>query len=181
MHVDPERVLEVVARQRAQAVRTEELVLVEHAGEDAPQLGLVEHGEHAASVEARHAHVVDRLEQLGHRLHASTQSAHHVVAEMDAFRGQDRRRAQRQQADHRTHLETLRGAVGQAEDVVEEAVLLVPELVVVVADAVHRGGDEREVLGELQHHLAVHRVVLGELEGDAEHALREEGHPRGAV
>ena len=34
-------------------------------------------------------------------------------------------------------------SVGQAQDVVEEAVLLVPQLVLVVADAVHRRGDER--------------------------------------
>ena len=141
----------------------------------------VEHGEHAASVEPGDADVVDRLEQLGHRGDALAQADHHVVAEVDSFRGEDRRRAQRQQPDHRAHLEALRAAVGQAEDVVEEAVLLVPELVVVLADAVHRGGDEREVLRELQHHLAVHRLVRRELEGDAEHALREEGHPRGAV
>ena len=72
-------------------------------------------------------------------------------------------------------------AVGQAQHVVEEPVLLVPELVLVVADAVHRRGDEQEVLGELEHHVLVERVVRGELERDPEHALREERHPRRAV
>ena len=52
-------------------------------------------------------------------------------------RGADHgRRAQRQQSDHRTDLQPLARPVGQAQDVVEEAVLVVPHLVGVVADGV---------------------------------------------
>ena len=94
---------------------------------------------------------------------------------------EDRRGAQRQEPDHRPHLEPCRDAVRQAQHVVEEPVLLVPQLVLVVADPVHRRGDEQEVLGELEHHVLVERVVLGELDRDPEHALREERHPRRAV
>ena len=63
---------------------------------------------------------------------------------------EDRHGGQRQQPDHRAHLDALRSAVRQHQQVVEEAVLLVPQLVLVVADAVHRPGDPQEVLHELE-------------------------------
>ena len=69
--------------------------------------------------------------------------------------------AERQQTDHRADLQALRRAVGQAQQVVEEAVLLVPHLVVVLAHAVHGGGDPEEVLEELAGDLLVDRVVVG--------------------
>ena len=72
-------------------------------------------------------------------------------------------------------------AAAEAQHVVEEPVLLVPHLVLAVADAIHRGGDPEEVLQIAQRFLLVDRVVASQLEGDLEHALREEHHPRGAV
>ena len=54
-------------------------------------------------------------------------------------------------------LQSLPGAVRQAQDVVEEAVLLVPHLVGVIADGVHRGSDPEEPLEELQHEVLVGR------------------------
>ena len=171
----------VIARQRPQTVRAQELVLVEHAGEDPAQLSFVEHGQHAPSVDPRVAGVVDRGEQLWHRFDPAPQPRQQVVAELHSLERQDRRGAQRQEPDHRTHLEPRGASVRQAEHVVEEPVLLVPQLIVVVADPVHRRGDEQEVLCELEHHVLVDRVVRGELERDPEHALREERHPRRAV
>ena len=55
----------------------------------------------------------------------------------------DRRGTERQEADHRADLEPRGAAVGQAKDVVVEAVLLVPHAV--RTDPVHRPGDQQEL------------------------------------
>ena len=68
-----------------------------------------------------------------------------------------------------------------AEHVVEEAVLLVPELVPVHADTIHGSGDPEEVLVEFGGELLVDRVVQRELQRDLQHALTVERHPRRAV
>ena len=173
----------VVAGQGAQAVRAEELVLVEHAGEDPPQLVLVDHGEHPPAVDARPrghrgwwptARAWRRSGAAAGRPGSSVEVVHQRPR-------QDRGGAQRQEADDRPHLQPLGLPVRAAEHVVEEPVLLVPQLVVVVADAVHRRGDEHEVLGELEDHVLVDGIVPGQLDGDAEHALGVERHPRRAV
>ncbi len=91
------------------------------------------------------------------------------------------RGAQRQQADERAHLQSLPGAVGEAEDVVEEAVLLVPHLVRVLADRVDRPRRSRRSAQELQDEVLVGRVAFGEDERQLEHVLAEQRHPRSAV
>ncbi len=89
--------------------------------------------------------------------------------------------AERQQPDHRTDLQPEGLAAGQPQDVVVEAVLLVPHVVRLVAGLVHRVGDPDEVLEELEGHLLVHRVVIGEDDRYLEHVLAVERHPRRAV
>ena len=97
------------------------------------------------------------------------------------LRGQDCGGAQREQPDQGSHLDPPAGAVGHPEHVVEEPVLLVPHLVGVVAQRVHGGGDLEPVLHELDDEVLVRRVVLGQRQGQLEHALAEERHPGGAV
>ena len=75
----------------------------------------------------------------------------------------------------------VRAAVRKAQHVVEEAVLLVPHFVVVLAHPVHRAGDGQRVLEELLDELLVERLVQRELDRDAQHLLAEEHHPRRAV
>ena len=163
--VEDERVVEVVAGQRPQAVGAEELVLVEHPRQHPAQLALVEDGQHPAAVHPRLAEVVDVLQELGHGVEPAPEPGEHVVADLDPVEAEHRARAQRQEADDRPDLQALGPPVGEAEHVVEEPVLLVPQLVVVVADPVHGGGDEHEVLGELDGHVLVHRVVLRRARG----------------
>ena len=94
---------------------------------------------------------------------------------------EDRDGGQRQEPDDRAHLEARRGAIREAQDVVEEAVLLVPHFVVAIADPVHGAGDGQRVLEELLDELLVQRLVQRELDGDAQHLLAEEHHPGRAV
>ena len=93
---------------------------------------------------------------------------------------EDRDRAEREQPDHRSHLQASGAAVGQPQHVVEEAVLLVPHPGV-LAGVDHRRRDPEEVLEELQAHVGVGRLRERELHGDLEHVLAEERHPGGAV
>src|SRR5262249_44257538 len=98
-----------------------------------------------------------------------------------SLRRNDRGRAQREEPDHRAHLEARRRAVWQPQDVVVEPVRLVPHFVVVIADPVHGVGDSDEVLKERERVLLVLLVVVGQDEGDLQHDLAVEGHPGGAI
>jgi len=71
--------------------------------------------------------------------------------------------AERQETDHGADLEPERLTARQPEDVVVEAVLLVPHLVLVLADLVHGVGDPDEVLEELEGDLLVGRVVVARM------------------
>ena len=94
----------------------------------------------------------------------------------------DRDRAQRQQPDERADLEPRRELSGDAQHVVEEAVLWVPQRIGAVTRlAVHGGGDRDDVLVELDRHLLVGRIDYRQLERDIEHDLRVERHPRRSV
>ena len=91
----------------------------------------------------------------------------------------DGRRAERQQSDEGTDLETRGPAVRQAQDVVVETVGLVPHAV--GAHLVHGGANPQEVLGKLEHEVVVAGVMGRELDRDLEHVLAEHRHPGGAV
>ena len=71
--------------------------------------------------------------------------------------------------------------VGIAQHVVEEAVLLVPQLIVAAAHVLHRAADVDEVLEELRRHRLVGAVVVRQLQGDAHHVEAEQAHPAGRV
>ena len=87
--------------------------------------------------------------------------------------------AQGQEPHHGAHLEPLGAAVGEAQQVVVEAVLLVPHAV--RSGPVHARGDIVEVLDKLHDHVLVDGVVGGEFHGEFQHVLAEEGHPGRAV
>ena len=183
LDLERERMLQVMARQRADAVRAQELVLVEQGGEHALELLLVEDRQQPAAVIADEAglgrrHLGDQLGMAGAEL---LDHRHQPGKARDRLGLDHRRGAERQQADQRAHLEAHRLAVGQPQHVVEEAVLLVPHLVAVPAAAVHGVGDPHEMLDELEGHLLIDRVLLGQDEGDLQHALAVERHPRRAV
>ena len=70
-------------------------------------------------------------------------------------------------------------AVGEPQEVVVEAVLLIPHAV--GAGSVHGRGDVVEVLRKLQDHVLVVGIVGRNLHCEFHHVLAEEGHPRRAV
>jgi hypothetical protein len=78
--------------------------------------------------------------------------------------------------DHRVYLEPGCNAVGTSKDVVIEAVLLIPHAV--RADLVHSAGDQCKLDHEIRGQILIRRVVRRQLDGNLEHILGIEGHPR---
>src|SRR6476646_11704450 len=67
------------------------------------------------------------------------------------------------------------------EQIVEEAVLAVPHLVVVFPDPIHGVGDPEEVLKEPVGNFLIHGVVVCQNQSDLEHVLAVESHPGSTV
>ena len=85
-------------------------------------------------------------------------------------------RHQRQDPDHRADLDRRHRAVGRVEHVVEEAVLLVPQTLVV-----HGVDDQHEVLDELHLDVGPGVVLDRQDPRHLQHRERVERHPAGAV
>ena len=100
---------------------------------------------------------------------------------LDPIRLQPLDGEQRNQADQRADAELVEPAVGIAQHVVEEAVLLVPQLIVAAAHVLHGGGDVDVVLEELDRQPLVDAVLLRQLQGDAHQVQAEHPHPAGGV
>ena len=170
----------VESRQRADAVRAEELVLVEHLCQDSAELCFVQDGKKTAAFDTNLIWVVDGGAQLG----AARQEPHQPLPDLGVFLEalpiKRCRRAKGQETDHGSNPKPMRVAIGQTEYVIEEPVLLVPHTCV-LAHVRHRRGNPEEVFGELQCHLCVVGIGHRQLHGDLQHVLTEESHPRGAV
>ena len=101
-----------------------------------------------------------RQVHVGRELRVAVNEWPRTLAELRQLREdvvfEDRDCRERKQTHDRAHLETRRGAIGKSQHVVEEAVLVVPHLVVAIADPVHGAGDEERVLEEFLDELLVH-------------------------
>ena len=124
--------------------------------------------------------IVDERAQLGPGVQEAHQARHELGILLEQRSLEHRHRAERQQPDHRAHLETLGAAVGQTQHVVEEAVLLVPHPGIVTG-VDHRRGDPQIVLDELERHVSVGGLRQCQLRADLQHVLAEERHPCGSV
>ena len=145
-------VFAVVAREGTYAVGREELVLIEQVTEDALELRLGEGREEAPPRVADEP--VDGGRHLGEDFGVALLEAPDQLHELRVARREavfdHGTGAERQQTHHRADLQPERFAARQPEDVVVEAVRLVPHVVPVLAGLVHRVGDPDEVLDELE-------------------------------
>ncbi len=91
--------------------------------------------------------------------------------------GRVRDRQQRHQAHHRANAHRLHPLVFVDEDVVEEAVLLVPEALPVAAEVLDRLGDRQETFHEGGRDVTPVGVDAGQLGRDPQHLQAEEGDP----
>ena len=158
-------VLLVELGEGADAVGAQELVLVEHLRKDPAEPLRVDQGNdppvrHAEMPQARR---VDGLPKLGNPAQAFLHLSHRPRDALPLPLLDNRGGAQGKEPHHGAHLEPLGAAVGEPQDVVVEAVLLVPHAV--LTGTVHGRGDIVEVLCELEDHVLVDGVVGGELHG----------------
>ena len=112
---------------------------------------------------------VDGLHELGHPAQAFQHRDVCARNELPLPLFDHRGSAQGQEPHHGAHLEPRGAAVGEPQEVVIEAVLLVPHAV--LAGLVHRRGDIDEMLCELEDHVLVGGVVGREFYGEFEHVL----------
>src|ERR1043166_782763 len=75
---------------------------------------------------------------------------------------------QRNQTDHRADLHRKRSSFRQVQDVIEEAVLLVPQSDFVVAAIVHCVCDVEKMFPELARDVFIRRIFFRELHRDGE-------------
>src|SRR5690349_4619811 len=88
---------------------------------------------------------------------------------------------ERYEPDERTDAKLCYIAVREAQNVVEELVLFVPNLYVVLAHLLHRSADIRVVLEELRRQTFVCAVLFRKLKRDAHEVEAEHTHPAGRV
>ena len=172
----------MVAGQRPDAVGAQEFVLVEHARQNAAQPFRIDQRRDAAIgiPEMAGPGRMDALAQFGHAPQRSCRMLHQLGHPLALPRLDDGGGAERQQPDHGAHLEPRGAAIGQAQDIVVEPVLLVPHAVRPDRDS-SRGRSSRNCSANLRRHVFVGRVVRRQLDADLEHVLAEQRHPRRAV
>ena len=166
---------------RADAVGAQELVLVEHLGQDPAEPLRIEQCDHPplGHPEITRARGVDSRRKFGDPAQAFQDQSQRPWDALPLPLFNNRRGAQGQKPHHGAHLEPCGAAVGEAQQIVVEAVLLVPHAV--QPGSVHGRGDIVEVLAKLHDHVLVDGVVGGEFHCELHHVLGEEGHPGRAV
>ena len=165
-----ERLVAVDARQRADAVRRQKLVLVEHVAQHALEPLARREWRAGGGRGVAGSHVRDmpgpgRAGCRGTTACACEKPGRRSSVSCSSTSTAKQRHESDQRADAQRHL----AAVG-VQLVVVEAVLLVPQPG--AAERVHRVGDGDEVLEELRRDVLVGRVLLRQLERHREHAWR---------
>jgi hypothetical protein len=175
-----ERMVVIRLGHRPDAVVREERLGVEHGCQDARQLLRVDDRKPHAIIDAPLRHVAESVQELGTILREPSQALAEVAEAAD--RSRSATAAAKIGINPRSSArEWELAAVGQPEDVVVVAVLLVPQPLAVAARVIDGGADVHEVLEELRGDVLVHRVLLGELQREAEEIEAIHRHPARAV
>ena len=88
---------------------------------------------------------------------------------------------ERDDADQRAHAELVELAVRVAQHIIEKLFALVPQAVIAPAAPLHRRADVDVMLEEFRRQPFVHRVLFGQLDGNAHEVQTEHAHPAGGV
>src|ERR1700693_3550417 len=71
--------------------------------------------------------------------------------------------------------------IGKAQDIIEEAIVFVPQLIVAAAHFLHGRPDVDKMLEELCCQLLIRAIALSQFQGDAHQIKTEETHPASGV
>ncbi len=110
-------------------------------------------------------------------LHAALEARQAI----DNFRLQRFHGEERDEAYHGANLKVVLASIRQSENVIVEAILVVPQGHAINADIVHGVRDVDEVLEELAGDIFVSNIFLGEFQGNGQHIQAVHAHPTGAV
>src|ERR1700694_4932195 len=87
----------------------------------------------------------------------------------------------RNQSDHRADFQEVLFSVGELQDIVVEAVCIVPKGAASTAEIVHGTRDVNEMLKEFAGDVFVGRIFFGQLESHRQHVQTVHAHPACAV
>src|SRR5262245_39895667 len=122
---------------------------------------------------------VQAFEQLGHPRQALAEDLRYTRHALPLPGLDDRGCAEGQQAHQGANLKTGGFSVWCPQDVIVEAVLLIPHAV--WANAVHGAGNPQELFGKFFRKILIGRIMSSDLDNYLEHALAVEGHPGRSV
>ena len=166
--------------QAAHAVRREELVRIDHARQQVLQLVLIDHREDVrdAAVVAHRLHAL--LDDVAAVLHEPFEVFAEDVERLDPLQFQPLDGVERDETDQRADAERNGVAVGEAQQVIEERVRVVPQRRR-AANHLHGRADVDVVLEEFRGQPFVNVVLPGQLQSHAHHDQAEHAHPSGGV
>src|SRR5712691_1578121 len=175
------RIVTVKLRQGPNAIRREELALVQHELENASELISVGDGQQSPLAHALGAHAGKILGEIRTIINEPLKASLEVRQLVQHLRFQRFHREQRNQSHHGADLHRELFAIGQLEHVIEEAVFFVPQTHAFVTAMAHRVSDVDEVFPELAGDVFVAGLFFCELKGDREQIEGVHRHPAGAV
>ncbi len=157
--------LSMIARERANSVRAQELLLVEHLRQYSPEFRLTQNRRHRPAGTAYLSWVVDVLCQLRARRKESLKALAHLRILCFQFPLKNGDCTQGKQSYQGAHFQSLRCPVRQTQHVIKESVFLVPHPRI-FAGMHHRRGNPQEMLRELGGHFRISRSFPRQLHCD---------------
>src|SRR5579883_440725 len=181
MHVKDVGMIQVVARQRTNAIGAQKLVLIEHPAENSSETIRAYKRQYAAVTIAQcsRARRMDRIAQLRYLPEAFKDVGRHFRHALALPWLDHGRRSERKQTDHRPNLQPLGTSIRQAEDIVIEPVRFIPHSF--RSHAIQRVGDQHEVIHESCGDVLIGRALCRDLNRDLKHVLAVHRHPSGSI
>src|SRR5208283_1023251 len=127
-HVDDKGMVKMVAGERSNPIRAEELVFIEHPRKypAKPLLVLKRHNAAFPHAEMTRSGCMEAIFELGHAPDALAKCRKYAWHQFALPRLDDRRGAYRQQSHHGAHFQPRCRAIGKAQDIIIESILFVP-------------------------------------------------------
>src|SRR5262249_52849784 len=149
------RMLFVILRKRAYPISAQELFLVEHSRKHPSQFLLIQNRKDPSTGNSRLMRRGDIRDQIRMSLEEPRAAVHKARESKRNFSGYHRSSAQRQQTDHRADFEPSGVSVREPHQIIKEAVLFIPHLILMITYGIHSRRDPEEVLRELQSRLFI--------------------------
>src|SRR6266436_8330842 len=170
-------IVHVITRERANSMRREELVFIQHVAQGLAELVGVNDREKSPFAIPWGTHTGDVGCQVATVLDKPFEPAFEIREPLQKFGLKGLNRKERDQADQGADLHRRALAVWKVQHVIEESVFAVPHRVHTVAAMAHGVCDVEEVFPELAGDVFVDGIFAGEFKGDGQHVEGVHSHP----